>query len=136
MDRRDFIQALGTCSILACTQQMNSAKAQGAIDPDWPRQAVKIIVPFHPAAQQTACRASCPRGYERFWKQPIIIENRAGAGGNIGAEAVLVAVPDGYTLLGSPPPPIAINQSLSIQDCRSTRTGSRRSPVFRRTRIS
>jgi tripartite-type tricarboxylate transporter receptor subunit TctC len=51
-------------------------------------------------------------GLRSIWKQAIVIENRAGAGGNIGAEAVSVAAPDGYTLLGSPPPPIAINQSL------------------------
>jgi tripartite-type tricarboxylate transporter receptor subunit TctC len=51
-------------------------------------------------------------GLRTIWKQPIVIENRAGAGGNIGAEAVSVAPADGYTLLGSPPPPIAINENL------------------------
>ena len=46
------------------------------------------------------------------WSQPIIIDNRSGAGGNIGAEAVASSAPDGYTLLASPPGPIAINQTL------------------------
>jgi len=46
------------------------------------------------------------------WNQPVIIENRSGAGGNIGAEAVASSPPDGYTLLASPPGPIAINEML------------------------
>jgi tripartite-type tricarboxylate transporter receptor subunit TctC len=46
------------------------------------------------------------------WRQPVIIENRAGAGGNIGAEAVAGSAPDGYVLLASPPGPIAINDNL------------------------
>jgi tripartite-type tricarboxylate transporter receptor subunit TctC len=41
-----------------------------------------------------------------------VIENRAGAGGNIGAEVAAKAEPDGYTLLSAPPPPLVINQNL------------------------
>ena len=46
------------------------------------------------------------------WNQSVIIENRSGAGGNIGAEVVASSPPDGYTLLASPPGPIAINETL------------------------
>jgi tripartite-type tricarboxylate transporter receptor subunit TctC len=112
MDRRHFVKGLGTCSFLACIQQMNSVNAQSAMDPEWPRQAVKIIVPFPPGGTADSMPRIVSEGLRTIWKQPIIIENRPGAGGNIGAEAVSVAAPDGYTLLGSPPPPIAINQSL------------------------
>jgi tripartite-type tricarboxylate transporter receptor subunit TctC len=48
----------------------------------------------------------------RKWGQPVIIENRAGAGGNVGAEAAYHSDPDGYTLFASPPPPLVINQNL------------------------
>jgi tripartite-type tricarboxylate transporter receptor subunit TctC len=79
---------------------------------DYPRRAVKVIVPF--AAGGTA--DLMPRivfdVLSRKWGYPVVIENKAGAGGNIGAEAAFNAEPDGYTLMAAPPPPLAINQSL------------------------
>ena len=46
------------------------------------------------------------------WNQPVIIDNRAGAGGNVGAEIAYRAEPDGYSLLCSPPGPLSINHNL------------------------
>ena len=49
---------------------------------------------------------------QKLWKQPTIIENRPGAGGNLGADAVAKAQPDGYTLLVTAAGPMVINPSL------------------------
>jgi tripartite-type tricarboxylate transporter receptor subunit TctC len=48
----------------------------------------------------------------RKWGQPVVVENRAGAGGNVGAEAAYKSEPDGYTLLSAPPPPLVVNHNL------------------------
>jgi tripartite-type tricarboxylate transporter receptor subunit TctC len=78
----------------------------------YPDRPIKIIVPFAAGgAVDTMARIVADR-LTSEWKQPVVVENRAGASGNVGAEAVAKAEPDGYTLLISPPPPLAINQHL------------------------
>src|SRR3982751_238983 len=72
------------------------AKAFGA---DYPTRPIRVIVPY-PAGGPVdiTLRAISPRLTESF-KQPIVIDNRGGAGGTIGADLVAKAAPDGYTLL-------------------------------------
>ena len=65
-----------------------------------------------PAEPPTPFRGSSADWLSRKWGQPVVIENRTGAAGNIGAEFVYRSAPDGYTLLSSPPPPLVINQNL------------------------
>jgi tripartite-type tricarboxylate transporter receptor subunit TctC len=79
---------------------------------EWPQKAVRIIVPF-PAggSNDTLCRIVADK-LSGEWKQPVIVDNKAGAGGNIGAEIAYNAPGDGYTLLCAPPPPLAINHNL------------------------
>jgi tripartite-type tricarboxylate transporter receptor subunit TctC len=79
---------------------------------DYPSRAIKIIVPFPPGATVDTLPRIVAEKLSARWGQPVVIENRPGAAGNIGAEAVARAEPDGYTLLSSPPPPLAINQAL------------------------
>jgi tripartite-type tricarboxylate transporter receptor subunit TctC len=82
---------------------------------DYPDHAVKIVVPFAAGGTADAVPRLVGDWLSRKWGQPVIIENRTGAGGNIGAELVYRADPDGYTLLSSPPPPLVINQNLYPQ---------------------
>ena len=58
------------------------------------------------------CPGSSAEWLSRKWGQPVVIENKTGAAGNIGAETVYNAPPDGYTLLSAPPPPLVINHNL------------------------
>lgn len=79
---------------------------------DYPARSIRIIVPFPAGGTADTLPRIVAEKLRRTWNQAVVIENRSGAGGNIGAEAVASAPPDGYTLLASPPGPIAINESL------------------------
>jgi tripartite-type tricarboxylate transporter receptor subunit TctC len=79
---------------------------------DYPNHPVKVVVPFAAGGiTDVLARLVAEKLHAKFGA-PFIVENRTGASGNIGAEAVARAEPDGYTLLVTPPPPLAINQSL------------------------
>jgi tripartite-type tricarboxylate transporter receptor subunit TctC len=78
----------------------------------YPSRLIKIVVPFPAGTTADAIPRIVAEKLTARWSQPIIVENRPGATGNIGAEIVAKADPDGYTLLSSAPPPLAINQSL------------------------
>jgi len=84
------------------------AFAQGT----WPQKPVRIVVPF-PAggSNDTLCRIVADK-VSGSWNQPVIVDNRTGAGGNIGAEIAFHAAGDGTTLLCSPPGPLSINHNL------------------------
>jgi tripartite-type tricarboxylate transporter receptor subunit TctC len=81
----------------------------------WPAKPVRIIVPFPPGGTTDIVARAIGVELQRMWQQPVIIENRAGAGGNIGADAVAKSAPDGYTLLMGTVGTHAINQALFAQ---------------------
>lgn len=78
----------------------------------YPTRLIKIIVPFWAGTSVDLLPRLVAERLSSRWSQSVIVENRAGASGNIGAEAVARADPDGYTLLASPAPPLVINQYL------------------------
>jgi tripartite-type tricarboxylate transporter receptor subunit TctC len=79
---------------------------------DYPARPVKIVVAFPAGGTADAVPRLVADWLSRKWRQTVFIENKPGAGGNIGAEAAANAEPDGYTLFASPPPPLVINQNL------------------------
>jgi tripartite-type tricarboxylate transporter receptor subunit TctC len=97
------LRAVFACLLLACA---TFASAQ-----TFPTKPVRIIVPYPPGGtNDTLARMVAERLTDR-WKQQVIVENRPGATGNIGADAVAKSAPDGYTMLIMPLD-IAINPSL------------------------
>jgi len=81
----------------------------------YPTRPVKFLVPYPSGGTNDVVARIVGDKLQAKWGQPVIIENRSGAGGNIGAAMVAQAEPDGYTLLVSSTPPLATNQSLYKQ---------------------
>jgi tripartite-type tricarboxylate transporter receptor subunit TctC len=75
-----------------------TAGAQGTASP-WPTRFVRLIVPFPPGGGTDAVARILTHRLSEMWGQQVVIENRGGAGSNIGNEAAARAEPDGYTIL-------------------------------------
>jgi len=80
-----------------------------ALAQSWPARPVTLIVGFPPGGQTDFAARVIQQGMSAALGQPVVIDNRGGAGGNIGTEAVLRARPDGYTLLAANSSSMAIN---------------------------
>lgn len=93
--------------ILGCAFAAGAALAQ-----PYPARPIRIIVPFPAGGTADLMPRIFGEKLAAKWGQPVVIDNRPGAAGNIGAEIVYKSEPDGYTLLSAPPPPLVINQSL------------------------
>ena len=94
IDRRQFVHSASTC--IAWFGLGSAATAQGAIYPSHP---VRWVVPYSAGGStDVISRLICQRLSDRLG-QPFIVENKPGAGSNIGTQAVINSPPDGYTLL-------------------------------------
>jgi tripartite-type tricarboxylate transporter receptor subunit TctC len=99
-------------SLIAATLLIVGPLAAPAAAQDYPTRTVKVVVPFPAGGTADVMPRIFADWLSRKWGQAVIVDDRAGAGGNIGAEFVAKSDPDGYTLLASPPPPLVINQNL------------------------
>ncbi len=102
------------CAWLACVLASAFAWAQDPA-PGYPARPIRVIVPFPAGGAADALPRIVGEKLAARWGQPVVVENRAGASGSIGAEAVARAEPDGYTLLATPPAPLVINPSLYLK---------------------
>lgn len=94
---------LVTLGLLVCV----AAKAQ-----EFPSKPIRMVVPYAAGGSTDVWARLLADKLRGKWGQPVVVENRAGANGNVGAEHVARSAPDGYTLLVTAPGPLVINKSL------------------------
>jgi tripartite-type tricarboxylate transporter receptor subunit TctC len=107
-----MVRSWAVLPLIAISIFVGIAHAQQQNTFAYPDHAVRIVVPFPAGGTADILPRIVADKLRLQWNQSIVVENRAGAGGNVGASVVATADPDGYTLLASPPGPIAINQML------------------------
>jgi tripartite-type tricarboxylate transporter receptor subunit TctC len=88
-----------------------AARPAGAQD-EWPARTVTIIVPFAPGSSSDIIARAMTQPMQAALGKPVVVENRAGATGEVGARAVIRSAPDGYTLMHAPISTWAINVAL------------------------
>lgn len=106
MKRRIFFAAVG-CAMLAAAP--GAAAQPGGSFPDKP---VRVVVPYAPGGGIDILIRAVGKELQAKWGQPVVVDNRAGASGLLGAETVTHAAPDGYTLLASVDPTFTSNRYL------------------------
>ena len=102
MDR--ILPALLTAAALAFALPVNAQ--------DYPGRLVRVVVPYPAGSLTDTLARLVAEKLQGKWGQPVIVENRAGAAGSVGAEAVAKAAPDGHTLLFSPTGTFVTNKLL------------------------
>ena len=94
-------------SSLALSLATSGVQAQS-----WPARPIRIIVPYPPGGSSDIIARAISQALSEALKQPVVVENRAGANGNLGADAVAKSAPDGYTLLLCDTGALAISPSV------------------------
>jgi tripartite-type tricarboxylate transporter receptor subunit TctC len=85
--------------LTVCLALAASVLAHGAMAQSWPTRTIRIVVPYAPGGGVSVLAQIIGHKLSELTKQPVVIDNRPGAGGNVGADVVAKAVPDGYTIL-------------------------------------
>jgi tripartite-type tricarboxylate transporter receptor subunit TctC len=101
-----------TGAVCGCLLAAAAALPAAALAQDYPARQIRIVVPFPPGGGADRLARTVADRLTRKWGQVVLVDNRPGAGGNIGADAVFRAPPDGYTLLFGTPGPVVINKLL------------------------
>jgi tripartite-type tricarboxylate transporter receptor subunit TctC len=89
-----------------------SMAAGAAFAQAYPNKPIRIVVPFAPGGTSDILARAIGPKLTDAWGQPVVVENKTGANGNVGAEFVVRSAPDGYTMLLSDVGAVAINPSV------------------------
>jgi tripartite-type tricarboxylate transporter receptor subunit TctC len=108
MFRRAVVATVSLLGLLAALP----ACAEG---PAYPGKVIRVIAPAPPGGAYDFAARLVAEGLQRAWGQPVVVENRAGAGGTIGTEAAAKSAADGYTLLMGSTGPMSVSPSLIRQ---------------------
>ncbi len=109
MRRREFLAVAAASLATTVAAPPRKASAQAA---SWPDKPVKLILPYAPGGATDLIARPWAEKLSQEFKQQFVVENRGGAGGMIGTEAVSKAAPDGYTFLLTPGATLAVLPSL------------------------
>jgi tripartite-type tricarboxylate transporter receptor subunit TctC len=82
-----------------CTLLLGVGLAASVAAQEFPSQPIKMIIPYAPGGGSDILARPVAQDMQEKLKQPVVVDNRGGAGGNVGAQVVAKAAPDGYTLL-------------------------------------
>ena len=84
----------------------------GALAQAYPAKAIRVVVPFAPGGTSDIIGRTLGQRLSEAWKQPVVMDNRAGVAGSLGASIAAKSPPDGYTLLVGNVGPIAVNPQI------------------------
>ncbi|HEY8609989.1 MAG TPA: tripartite tricarboxylate transporter substrate binding protein [Roseomonas sp.] len=107
LSRRPFLAALAVPALAPI-----AALAQGALPAGWPDRPLRLVLPYTPGGGTDAVARALGARLSGSLGQPVVVENRPGAGGNLATELVAGARPDGMTLLMGNQGPISVNPTL------------------------
>lgn len=99
----------GASCALALGLGLNAWPAPAAAQADWPQKPIRIVVTFSPGGSSDIAARSIAVPLQQKLGQPVVVDNKPGGGGTIGASEVARAAPDGYTLLMSNTTPISLS---------------------------
>ena len=108
MTRTGFFAAIATAAIALATALPTDAQAPSA----YPSRPVKLVIPFPPGGPLDIVGRAIAQKLTDAWGQSVVVDKRPGAGGNIGADLVAKAAPDGYTIVMGALSTHAVNPSL------------------------
>src|SRR4030095_849928 len=93
-------KCIGVSMSVLALAWLNAMPSSSAAQDTWPSKPITYVVPFAPGGNTSPLARITGKKLSTSLGQPVVVENKPGAGGNIGSDFVAKAKPDGYTILG------------------------------------